>query len=67
MDYTELNRKYEYYHANKHLIPVEAIKNYENAFRVEYTHNSTAIEGNTLSLLETKLILEDKVSVGGNK
>jgi Fic family protein len=32
---------------------------------VEYTHNSTAIEGNTLSLIETKLLIEDKISVGG--
>jgi len=65
MDYTELNKKYEYYHANKHLIPAEVINNYENAFRIEYAHNSTAIEGNTLSLIETKLILEDKISPGG--
>jgi len=65
MDYTELNRKHEYYQSNKHLIPVEVTENYENAFRIEYTHNSTAIEGNTLSLIETKLILEDKISPGG--
>jgi len=65
MDYTELNRKYAYYHANKHLLPFDVINNYENAFRIEYAHNSTAIEGNTLSLIETKLIIEDKVSVGG--
>jgi len=65
MDYTELNGKYEYYLSNKHLIPSEAINNYENVFRIEYTHNSTAIEGNTLSLIETKLILEDKISPGG--
>ena len=65
MQYDDLNRKYEYYHANKHLLPREVISSYENAFRVEYTHNSTAIEGNTLSLIETKLLIEDKISVGG--
>jgi len=65
MDYTELNRKRGYYNANKHLIPPEIMNRYEKAFIVEYTHNSTAIEGNTFSLIETKLILEDKVSVGG--
>lgn len=32
---------------------------------MEYTHNSTAIEGNTLSLMETKVLLEDGVSIGG--
>lgn len=39
----------------------------ENAFVVEYTHNSTAIEGNTLTLMETKLVLEDKLSVQGKE
>ncbi len=32
---------------------------------IEYTHNSTAIEGNTLTLLQTKVVLEDGISVGG--
>lgn len=27
--------------------------------------NSTAIEGNTLTLMETKVVLEDGISVGG--
>ena len=67
MQYTELNRKREYYHASKHLLPREAVSKYEAAFRIEYTHNSTAIEGNTLSLIETKLLLEDKLSVGGKE
>ncbi len=38
---------------------------YNNAFEVEFTHNSTAIEGNTLTLMETKVVLEDGISVGG--
>lgn len=41
--------------------------NLERAFVVEYTHNSTAIEGNTLTLLETKVVLEDKLSVPGKE
>jgi len=65
MQYVELNRMREYYHANKHLLPREIIDNYEAAFRIEYAHNSTAIEGNTLSLIEAKLLLEDRLSVGG--
>lgn len=44
-----------------------ALLSYEAAFDIEYTHNSTAIEGNTLTLIETKLILEDSISVGGKK
>jgi Fic family protein len=41
------------------------LNNLEENFDILYTHNSTAIEGNTLSLIETKLILDDKISVGG--
>lgn len=41
------------------------IASYEKAFEVEYTHNSTAIEGNTLTLMETKVVLEDGIAIGG--
>lgn len=34
--------------------------NFDKAFEVDYAHNSTAIEGNTLSLIETKVLLEDE-------
>lgn len=46
-------------------ISPEAWANYTQAFEIEYTHNSTAIEGNTLTLIETKVLLEDGISVGG--
>ncbi len=32
---------------------------------LEWTHHSNALEGNTLSLAETKIILEDGVTIGG--
>ncbi len=38
--------------------------NFDKAFEVDYAHNSTAIEGNTLTLIETKLLLDDEISVG---
>ena len=34
-------------------------------FFVEYIYNSTSIEGNTLSLNETKLVLEEGIAIGG--
>lgn len=37
--------------------------NFDKAFEIDYAHNSTAIEGNTLSLIETKVLLEDEISV----
>lgn len=40
---------------------------YEKDFELTFTHNSTAIEGNTLTLMETKVVLEDGISVGGKQ
>jgi len=47
----------------KQLHPL-VLEKFEQSFIIEYTHHSTAIEGNTLTLAETKLVLEDKISVG---
>lgn len=41
------------------------IANYTSAFDVKFAHHSTAIEGNTLSFIETKLVIEDRQSIGG--
>ena len=46
-------------------IPQVAKEKLERSFDIEYAHNSTAIEGNTLTLIQTKAILEDGLSVGG--
>ncbi len=37
----------------------------QKSFKVEFTYNSNAIEGNTLSRGETKLVLEDGLTVAG--
>ena len=65
MDYNVLLSKKEFYQKHKNILSDFAVQNYEQAFEIEYTHNSTAIEGNTLSLIETKVLLEDKISIGG--
>ncbi len=65
MRYQELLQKRDAYQRDKAFIPELTIASYERAFEIEYTHNSTAIEGNTLTLMETKLVLEDQISVGG--
>lgn len=67
MNYEEIKRKRDFLLRHIEAMPEPVRINYEEAFSVEYTHNSTAIEGNTLSLMETKLILEDKLSVGGKE
>jgi len=43
----------------------EQLKLIREQIDIEYIHNSTAIEGNTLSLNETKLILEEGVTISG--
>lgn len=65
MNEEQLQRKKAFVKEHKSLLAGAALENYETAFIIEYTHNSTAIEGNTLSLMETKLLLEDKQSIGG--
>ncbi|MFB5763962.1 cell filamentation protein Fic [Paenibacillus medicaginis] len=67
MDYQILLQKKALYDQRKDTLPEATVKSYIQAFELEYTHHSTAIEGNTLSLLETKVLLEEGLSVGGKK
>lgn len=65
MDYSRICCKRDRLHAILDAIDPEALESFERSFDVEYAHNSTAIEGNTLTLVQTKAILEDGLSVGG--
>ena len=65
MDLDRLLQKRECYRQALPSIPALTLQSYELAFEVEYTHNSNAIEGNTLTLMETKLVLEDAICPGG--
>ena len=42
-----------------------ALKRLEKRFAIEWTYNSNAIEGNTLTLNETKIVLERGLTVKG--
>lgn len=46
-------------------VPAAIAKNLRDVYRVEWTYNSNAIEGNTLSLMETKVVMEDGITIGG--
>ncbi len=46
------------------LLPAEAARLREYLL-VEWTHHSTALEGNTLDLRETRIVLLDGLTVGG--
>jgi len=46
-------------------LKTEQIKNLKTLFDIDFTYNSTAIEGNTLSYQETKVVLLDGMTIGG--
>jgi len=46
-------------------LPKDAIKKLLEDIRLRHTYHSDAIEGNTLTLQETKLVLEEGVTIGG--
>lgn len=43
----------------------EELKSLDNYFRIGFTYSSNALEGNTLTISETKILLEDSITVGG--
>jgi len=45
--------------------PEHSLKSLRENLIVEWTYNSNAIEGNTLTLQETKVVLEDGITIGG--
>ncbi len=46
-------------------LPTSALIRIKEALSIEWTYNSNAIEGNTLSLQETHVILNDGMTIGG--
>jgi Fic family protein len=48
-----------------HPLPVAAVCRLQEQLAVEWTFHSNAIEGNTLSLQETRLILQTGLTIGG--
>jgi Fic family protein len=65
LDFNRILGKQKLYEAGKDALHTVTIESYNNAFELKFTHDSTAIEGNTLTLMETKVILEDGISIGG--
>ncbi len=67
MNFERIEQKKLTYEANKNKISAVTISSYEKDFELTFTHHSTAIEGNTLTLLETKAVLEDGIAIGGKE
>ena len=49
----------------KRPLPKNTLKSLREKLFLEWTYNSNAIEGNTLTLSETKVVLEDGITIGG--
>ncbi len=66
MDYNEidtLKNKLDTYRP----LPKATVKSLHDDLIVKWTYNSNAIEGNTLTVYETKVILEEGITIGGKK
>ena len=50
---------------NKRPLPKDALKRLQEELRLQHTYHSNAIEGNTLTMSETKLAIEEGITVGG--
>ena len=62
--FTRLLDKLEVLNAARPL-PNIVLQNIKEAFLVEWTYNSNSIEGNTLSLRETQMVLQEGITVKG--
>ncbi|MCK8824874.1 Fic family protein [Fuchsiella alkaliacetigena] len=51
--------------AEKRPLPKNTLKSIREKLFLDWTYNSNAIEGNTLTLSETKVVLEDGITIGG--
>ena len=67
MDLNRILEKQRLYRQRKGQIDAVTLSSYEKDFELTFTHNSTAIEGNTLTLMETKVLLEDGIAIGGKE
>lgn len=67
VNYNKLLEKKNLLESGRSSIDAVTLSSYEKDFELTFTHNSTAIEGNTLTLMETKVVLEDGISIGGKE
>lgn len=58
MDYDKLKQKREQLEQAKPSIPLEKILQKQREFEIEYAHNSTALAGNSLTLEQTRTVLD---------
>jgi len=49
----------------KRPLPISALQKIKEDLNIEWSYNSNSIEGNTLNLNETRMVLQDGITVGG--
>jgi Fic family protein len=49
----------------KRPLPKDILNRLREELRLHHTYNSNAIEGNTLSLQETRIVMEERITIGG--
>ncbi|KGF04359.1 Fic family protein [Anaerococcus lactolyticus] len=64
-DYNSIKKLNQYVADNIKILPKETYQSIVDDFDLRFTHESTKIEGNTLSIAEVKTLLIDRVSIGG--
>lgn len=62
--FERIQRKKEFLDSKRPL-PKSALNRLHEEMRLLHTYNSNAIEGNTLTLQETKLVVEEGITIGG--
>lgn len=61
----ELEIRKNHLHQNMGRISQNFLNSYEEDFSVRFAHESTKMEGNTLSIFEVKTLLVDGITIGG--
>ena len=63
----ELEIRKRHLNQNIQTISKHFLNSYEEDFAVRFAHESTKMEGNTLSIFEVKTLLVDQITIGGKK
>lgn len=67
MDFTRFDNLYRENIPLINSFSKSSIESFMENFRIAFTHNSTAIEGNTLTLQETAAVIKDGITIAGKR
>ena len=63
MDFINIDEKLKKYSEIK--LSKELLRDLREDLIIKWTYNSNAIEGNTIDMYQTKVLLEDGITIGG--